>query len=325
MIKERKAKKTKKAKSSGSSIMQQGKLMPWIFVLPSLIIIFIYIAYPTIYTGYLSLRNKDTTEWAFAACRDGEACWGILENYRYVFSSDVMLRAFRNNALWLLIMVPGVTAMGLLIAVLVDRVPYENLAKAIIFTPMAISFVGAGVIWGFIYDYPVNPDNPEIPIIGLLNAVLVNLGQKPIPWLSSPPIINNLALMVVGIWLYTGFSMTILSAAIKSVPSDLLEAARIDGANEWNVFWNIMVPIILPTITVVLTTMTIFTLKLFDVIYVMTGGNFETNVVAVRMYQEMYVNFEAGRSAAIAVVLLFMIIPVLIYNIRRFQEQEAIR
>lgn len=322
---DRKIKKAKKAKSSGSSIMNQGGLMPWLFVIPALAIIFIYIAYPTIYTGYLSLRNKDTTEWATAACREGEACWGILENYRYVFTSDVMLRAFRNNILWLLIMVPGVTAMGLVIAVLADKVPYENLAKAIIFTPMAISFVGAGVIWGFVYDYPVNPNDPSIPIIGLLNAILVGLGQKPIPWLSSPPIINNLALMVVGIWLYTGFSMTILSAAIKGVPSELLEAARIDGATEWHVFWKIMVPIILPTITVVLTTMTIFTLKLFDVIYVMTGGNFGTNVVAVRMYQEMYVNFEAGRSAAIAVVLLIMIIPVLVYNIRRFQQQEAIR
>lgn len=322
---DRKAKKAKKAKPTRSSIMNQGGLMPWLFIIPSLIIIFIYIAYPTIYTGYLSLRSKDSTEWAIAACREGETCWGIFENYRYVFTSDVILRALRNNVLWLLIMVPGVTAAGLVIAVLADRVRYENLAKAIIFAPMAISFVGAGVIWGFVYDYPVNPNDPGIPIIGLLNAILVGLGQKPIPWLSSPPIINNLALMVVGIWLYTGFSMTILSAAIKGVPSELLEAARIDGANEWHVFWKIMVPIILPTITVVLTTMTIFTLKLFDVIYVMTGGNFGTNVIAVRMYQEMYVNFEAGRSAAIAVVLLFMIVPVLIYNIRRFQEQEAIR
>ena len=139
------------------------------------------------------------------------------------------------------------------------------------------------------------------------------------------PLINNLSLIVVGIWLYTGFAMTILSASIKGVPDELLEAARIDGANELQVFFRIMVPLILPTITVVMTTMTIFTLKLFDVIYVMTGGNFDSNVVAVRMYQEMYINFESGRSAAIAVVLLILIIPVLIYNIRRFQEQEAIR
>ncbi|NIS80652.1 MAG: ABC transporter permease subunit [Anaerolineales bacterium] len=305
--------------------MRQGIVMPWLFVLPALIIIIVYIAYPTLYTGYLSLRNADSTEWATAACREGQACWGIFENYRYAITSDVMLKSFRNNILWLVIMVPGVTVLGLLFAVLVDRVRYESFAKALIFMPMAISFVGAGVIWGFVYDFPVNPDNPNAPIIGILNAALVGLGQKPIPWLSSPPLINNLALIVVGIWLYTGFAMTILSASIKGVPDELLEAARIDGANEIQVFFRIMVPLILPTITVVMTTMTIFTLKLFDVIYVMTGGNFDSNVVAVRMYQEMYINFEAGRSAAIAVVLLILIIPVLIFNIRRFQEQEAIR
>ncbi|UCF61264.1 MAG: sugar ABC transporter permease [Anaerolineaceae bacterium] len=318
-------KKKPKTKRTVPLIMRQGTVTPWLFVIPALIIIFIYIAYPTLYTGYLSLRNSDSSEWATAACREGETCWGVFENYRYALTSDVMLKSFRNNILWLVIMVPGVTAMGLLFAVLVDRVRYEALAKALIFMPMAISFVGAGVIWGFVYDFPVNPDNPNAPIIGILNAALVSLGQKPVPWLSSPPLINNLALIVVGIWLYTGFGMTILSAAIKGVPDELLEAARIDGASEWMVFWRIMVPLILPTITVVLTTMTIFTLKLFDIIYVMTGGNFDSNVVAVRMYQEMYINFEAGRSAAIAVVLLILIIPVLIYNIRRFQEQEAIR
>ncbi len=321
----RKREKKPKPTRSVPLIMRQGIVMPWLFVLPALIIIIVYIAYPTLYTGYLSLRNADSTEWATAACREGQACWGIFENYRYAITSDVMLKSFRNNILWLVIMVPGVTVLGLLFAVLVDRVRYESFAKALIFMPMAISFVGAGVIWGFVYDFPVNPDNPNAPIIGILNAALVGLGQKPIPWLSSPPLINNLALIVVGIWLYTGFAMTILSASIKGVPDELLEAARIDGANEIQVFFRIMVPLILPTITVVMTTMTIFTLKLFDVIYVMTGGNFDSNVVAVRMYQEMYINFEAGRSAAIAVVLLILIIPVLIFNIRRFQEQEAIR
>jgi alpha-glucoside transport system permease protein len=318
-------KKKKKEKRVAPLIMRQGPVIPWLFIIPALVIIIIYIAYPTIYTAYLSLRNADSSEWATEACRQGQACWGVFENYRYALTSDVMLRSFRNNILWLVVMVPGVTVLGLLVAVLVDRVRYESLAKALIFMPMAISFVGAGIIWGFVYDYPVNPDNPEAPIIGILNAAIVALGGDPVPWLSSPPIVNNLALIVVGIWLYTGFSMTILSAGIKGVPKELLEAARIDGANEWQVFFRIMVPIILPTITVVMTTMTIFTLKLFDVIYVMTGGNFETNVVAVRMYQEMYINFESGRSASIAVILLILIIPILIYNIRRFQEQEAIR
>jgi alpha-glucoside transport system permease protein len=315
----------KKPKRSVPSIMRQGETVPWLFVLPSLLIIIVFIAYPTIYTGYLSLRNKDSSQWATAACRAEGPCWGVLENYRYALTSPVMLRAFRNNILWLVIMVTGVTALGLLVAVLVDRVRYESVAKSLIFMPMAISFVGAGIIWKFVYAFPTNPGDPNATIIGLLNAIIVEIGGKPVPWLSSPPWINNMALIVVGIWLYTGFSMTILSAAIKSIPNELLEAARIDGATEWQVFWRIMVPIILPTITVVLTTLTIFTLKLFDLVYVMTGGLFETDVIANRMYQEMYVNFETGRSASIAVVLLILIIPVMIYNVRRFREQEAIR
>lgn len=318
-------KKQRKPKREAPLIMRQGQLMPWLFILPSLLIIIVYIAYPTIYTVFLSLRNADSTTWATAACRVGEACWGILENYRYALTSDIMLRSFRNNILWLFFMIPGVTAGGLLVAVLVDRVKYEPLAKALIFMPMAVSLVAAGVIWKFVYAFPVNPENPNAPIIGILNAIIVGLGGRPIPWLSSAPWINNFALIAVGIWIWTGFSMTILSAAIKGVPHELLEASRIDGATEWNVFWKILIPMIMPTITVVMTTMTIMTLKLFDVIYVMTGGNFETNVIAVRMYQEMYINFEAGRSAAIAIVLLVLIIPVLVYNVRRFQEQEAIR
>lgn len=306
-------------------IMQQGTLTPWLFILPALIFIVVYIAYPIVNTLILSLQNNNSSLWASATCRTGQTCWGIFENYRYALTSDVMLATFRNNILWLIILVPGVTAIGLLIATLVDRVKYETVAKSIIFMPMVISFVGAGIIWGFIYDYPVNPGNPNTPIIGLLNALIVGLGGKPIPFLQSPPIINNLALIVVGLWLYTGFSMTILSASIKAIPSELTEAARIDGANEWQVFWRIMFPLITPTITVVMTTMTIFTLKLFDLIYVMTGGNYQTDVIANRIYMEMYVNFETGRSAAITVILMVLIIPILIINLRRFAQQEAIR
>jgi alpha-glucoside transport system permease protein len=318
-------KKQRKPKREAPLIMRQGELMPWIFILPALIIVIIYIAYPTIYTAFLSLRNADSSTWATAACREGEACWGVFENYRYALTSDTMLRSFRNNILWLVVMVPGVTTVSLLVAVLVDRVKYEPYAKALIFMPYAISFVAAGVIWGFVYDFPVNPDNPNAPIIGLLNAIIVGLGGQPVPWLSSAPWINNFALIVVGIWMFTGFSMTILSAAIKGVPKELLEASRIDGATEWDVFWRILVPMILPTITVVLTTLTIFVLKQFDVIYIMTGGNFGTSVIGVSYYREMFVNFEAGRSAAIAIVLTILIIPMLYYNIRRFQDQEAIR
>ena len=216
-------------------------------------------------------------------------------------------------------MVLGSVGIGLAFAVLSDRVKYEALAKAVIFMPMAISFVGAGVIWKFVYDFGTKQVQ-----IGLLNSILVTLGQKPIAFIQTPGI-NSAALIIVGIWIWTGFCMTILSAAIKSVPIEILEAARVDGASEWTIFWQIMVPIINPTIVVVVTTMVINTLKVFDIVYVMSGGQFGTDVIAVRMYREMYNFFNVGHGTAVAVVLIVVIIPFIYLNITRFIEQEAIR
>lgn len=216
-------------------------------------------------------------------------------------------------------MVFGTVSIGLGFAVLADKVKYEALAKAIIFTPMAISFVGAGVIWKFVYDYGTSQNQ-----IGLLNSIITSFGGDPVAWLSTTPI-NTFMIIIVGIWIWSGFCMTILAAALKSVPDEILEAARVDGATEWTVFWKIMVPIILPTITVVVTTMVINVLKLFDLVYVMTGGNFQTDVIANRMYTEMYKNFNVGRGTAIAVILVLAIIPFIYYNVRRFLEQEATR
>ena len=315
----------KKQRKHVPAIMRHGGGWAWLYVGPALLLLTVYVAYPTIYTMYLSLRNGDSSDWASVTAKAGAANWGVFENYRYALTSDVMLSAFRNNIIWVILMVGGTVAMGLLFAVLVDRVRYEALAKAMIFMPMAISFVGAGVIWKFVYAFPINPADPNEPIIGLLNAVIVKLGAKPVPWLSSGPWINNLALVAVGIWMWTGFCMTILSAALKSVPNEILEAARMDGATEWRVFWSILVPMILPTITVVMTTMVINTLKLFDIVYVMTGGLYGTDVVANRMYLEMYQHTEFGRASAIAVVLILIIVPSMIINVRRFQEQEAMR
>lgn len=216
-------------------------------------------------------------------------------------------------------MVTGTVSIGLGFAVLADRVKYEALAKAIIFMPMAISFVGAGVIWKFVYNWGTSQVQ-----IGLLNAIISALGGKPVSFLSTTPL-NTYMLIIVGIWMWTGFCMTILSAALKSVPDEVMEAARVDGASEWQAFWNVMVPIISPTIIVVITTMVINVLKLFDIVYVMTGGNFGTEVIANRMYTEMYKNFQTGRGTAIAVVLVLAIIPFIYLNIRRFMEQEATR
>jgi len=299
--------------------MKQGKVVPWLYVAPALLIMTAFIVYPGINTLVLSFKNADSTQSAATACVPGEPCWGIFENYRYALTAPIMLNAFRNNLLWIILMVGGTVGMGLLIAVLADRVKYEALAKAIIFMPMAISFVGAGIIWKFVYNY----GSGQVQI-GLLNAILTSLGREPVSWLTEPAI-NNYALILVGTWMWTGFCMTILSAALKSVPGEILEAARVDGASEWTVFWKIMVPIIMPTIAVVVTSMVINVLKIFDIVYVMTGGNYGTEVIANRMYGEMYISHQSGRSAAIAVILILLTIPFMIWNIRRFREQEAIR
>ncbi len=302
-----------------AGIMRQGKFTPWFYLLPALLVMATFIVYPGLNTLYLSFRNTDNTDWATATCIQGQPCWGVFENFRYALTSDIMKTAFINNLTWIVLMVSGTVLLGLLIATLADRVRYETIAKSIIFLPMAISFVGAGVIWKFVYDY----GSSQVQI-GLLNALVIALGGKPVSWLTQPQV-NTIALIVVGVWMWTGFCMTILAAALKGVPIETLEAARVDGANEWGVFWKIMVPQIMPTITVVVTTMIINVLKIFDIVYVMTGGNYGTEVIANRMYIEMYTSFKTGRAAAIAIVLILVIVPAMIFNIRRFRQQEAIR
>ena len=300
-------------------IMRQKPITPWLYLLPAMIVMITFIVYPGVNTFYLSLRNADNTAWASAVCKADQPCWGIFENYHYAITSDIMLTSFVNNLKWIVIMVTGTVGLGLLIAVLADRVRYESIAKSIIFLPMAISFVGAGVIWKFMYNYESGTNQ-----IGLLNAILTAFGGQPVSWLTEPQI-NIIALIAVGVWMWTGFCMTILAAGLRGVPEEILEAARVDGASEWMVFWKIMIPQILPTITVVITTMVINVLKIFDIVYVMTGGNYGTEVIANRLYTEMYKNYQPGRASAIAVVLILVIVPAMIMNIRRFNEQEAAR
>ncbi len=300
-------------------VMRQKPGIPWLYLTPALVVMTIFIVYPGLRTVYLSFRDADGTGWATQTCQAGQPCWGIFENYRYALTSNVMLTSLRNNLIWIVLMVSATLLIGLLIATLADRVKYEALAKAIIFLPMAISFVGAGVIWKFVYDY----GSSQVQV-GLLNAIITGLGGKPVAWLTVPWV-NTIALNIVGIWMWTGFCMTILAAALKNVPVEILEAARIDGAGEWAVFWQIMVPMIAPTITVVITTMIINVLKVFDIVYVMTGGNYGTDVIANRMYFEMYKNFQTGRGTSIAIVLVVLIVPVMVMNLRRFREQEASR
>ena len=289
---------------------RQAALRPWLWLLPAFVFLAAFLVYPTLNTIVLSFRGSD-----------GSGFVG-LENYRYLFSDQAFLIALRNNVLWLVFFTLLTVTLGLLIAVLSDRVPYESAAKAIVFLPMAISFVAAGVIWKFMYDY--RP--PGAPQTGTLNAALTATvpGFEPQAWLINPPG-NNLALIVAAVWVWTGFCLVILSAGLKGIPEETLEAARVDGANEWQVFAGIIVPMLGSTIAVVATTMVITALKAFDIVYVMTNGNFGTEVIANRMYKEIFNVRDFGRASAVAVLLLLAIVPIMWINLRRFREQEALR
>jgi alpha-glucoside transport system permease protein len=286
----------------------QGRLRPWVWLFPAIAFLTVFLIYPTVYTLYLSLLDK------FSKTFVG------LDNYAYFLTNADTLTALRNNAIWLVLLTFLAVGGGLLIAVLLDRVRYESVAKSIIFLPLAISFVGAGVIWKFMYDF--RP--PGQPQTGTLNGVVTAVGGDPVPWLINAPW-NTIALVVVAAWIWTGFCMVILSGALKGISTELMEAARVDGANEWQVFRGIVFPLLLPTVAVVATTMIITSLKAFDIVYVMTNGAFDTEVIANRMYKELFAFGQPGRASAVAIVLLLLIIPVMMVNIRRFRQQEAIR
>jgi len=278
-----------------------------------LLLVAFFLVYPSIHTTVLSFFGRPYSARA-------EGFIGV-QNYERFFTDKNMLTAFRNNALWVVILTTFTVSFGLIFAVLLDRVRYEKIIKSIVFIPMAISMVGASVIWKFVYAFrPAGAAQ-----VGLLNAVVTAFGGEPIGWLIERPWINNFCLIIVGIWIWTGFCMVILSAAYKNIPKELLEAARIDGATELQVFWKVILPLLRPTVAVVTTTMVVFVLKIFDIVYVMTNGNFSTEVIANRMYKEMFSFFRYGRASAIAVILLLLIIPIMLFNIRRFREQEAIR
>ncbi len=224
--------------------------------------------------------------------------------------------------LWILIVPVTVVVLGLIVAVLADRLDPrpEKLTKSIIFLPMAISLVSAATIWGFVYTF--RPAGT--PQIGLLNAIVVGLGGEPVPWLQIDAFqLNTILLMVILVWVLAGFAMVLLSAAIKAVPEETLEAARIDGATERQIFFRVVVPQIWPTVITVFITVLIIVLKIFDVVYVMTGGNFGTDVIAVAFFTELFTNGENGRAAAIVVMLMIAIIPVMIYQVRQFRKEEA--
>ncbi len=284
---------------------------PYVFVGPCLVILAVFLVYPVINTILISF--KDARSESFVG----------LANYRFVFTDHDMLTAIRNTAAWIVI-VPffGVT-IGLAFATLADRLRRgEAIAKSAIFLPMAISFAGASITWRLIYDFRPQGFGSNI---GLLNGIWIGLGQDPVAWLTLQPW-NNLFLMVILVWIQTGFAMVVLSAAIKAIPDEIIEAARIDGASEMQVFRRIIVPSILPTIVVVTTYMVINALKVFDIVFIM--GNAESDgtvVIAERMIDWFFSSRNFGRGAAIAVVLFVVIVPVMIWNVRRFREEELTR
>lgn len=284
---------------------RRRKVRPWVWLLPAFAFLGVYLVYPTVRTIVLSFMD-----------RRSEAFVGV-ENFGELFSSSAFWSAITNNILWIVVFTGVAVTLGLVLAVLSDRVRYEVGVKALIFVPLALSFVAAGVIWRFMYDFDED--------IGTVNAAWTALtGGEPISLLTEAPR-NTFMLIIVGIWMWVGFALVILSAAVKGIPVDLLEAARIDGANEIQVFFRIILPLLMPTVAVVGTTLVITALKTFDIVYVMTAGNFKTDVIANLFYTEQFINRDAGTAAAVAVILLLAIVPVMLFNIRRFRAQEAIR
>jgi alpha-glucoside transport system permease protein len=298
------------------------RLLPFVFVGPAMAILAWYLAIPTIRTFWISLfaRNGPPEGMNIFQAVQSNAFVG-LSNYVAVFTEPLMLQAFRNNILWIVFGSTLSVVFGLLIATLADRSSFEKVAKSFIFLPMAISFVGASIIWNFIYAYkPAGTTQ-----IGLLNAIVVAIGGQPhayAQWVAIAPW-NNLFLIVIVIWLQAGFAMVLFSAALKGIPEELLEASRIDGATEIQIFFKIMLPYIQGTVISVWTTVVIFTLKIFDIVWVMTGGQFGTHVIATQFYRQSFTNLNSGYGSAIAIVLLIAVIPVMVYNLKQFREQEA--
>jgi alpha-glucoside transport system permease protein len=298
------------------------RLLPFVFVGPAMAILAWYLAIPTLRTFWISLFNRDGPPSGLNMLQQlSSDSFAGLSNYVAVFTEPLMLEAFRNNIMWIVFGSTFSVAFGLIIAVLADRSRFEKTAKSMIFLPMAISFVGASIIWNFIYEY--RPAGQ--PQVGLLNAIVTGFGGTPQSypqWVDIAPW-NNLFLIVIVIWLQAGFSMVLFSAALKGIPDELLEAARIDGATEVQIVFRIMIPYIRGTIISVFTTVIIFTLKIFDVVWVMTGGQFGTHVIATQFYRQSFTNRNSGFGSAIAIILLIAVIPVMIYNLKQFREQEA--
>ena len=289
---------------------RRDRWRPWLWLAPGMALLAVFLVFPVLYTLVLSLMSADSTGFVGLA------------NYAHIFTAPSMRVVLRNNLVWLALFPAATVALGLVVAVLTDRVRYQWIVKTSVFVPMAISLVAAGVIWKFMYQF----QPPGAPQTGTINALLSALvpGFRPRAWLFDTSL-NNAALILVLVWMWVGFAMVILYAALKGIDEALLEGARIEGASEPQIFFRIVLPLIMPTVIVVGTTLVITVLKVFDVVYVMTNGNLGTDVIANRMYKEMFNYNDFGRASAFATLLLLAIVPVMLINIRRFSRKGDAR
>ncbi|MGC4867950.1 carbohydrate ABC transporter permease [Micromonospora sp. DT53] len=284
---------------------KQGEgLFALFFLLPTLLLLTVGLVVPAIRTTLLSLMDGSSTNWVG------------LRNYGWMFSDDSIVRVLINTLVWVVLVPLVATGFGLIYAVLVDKARFEAVAKSLIFLPMAISFVGASIIWKFVYAYRGEGDQ-----IGLLNQIVVSVGGEPKQWLLESPL-NTLLLIVIMVWIQAGFAMVVLSAAIKAIPGDIVEAARLDGVSPWQMFWRITMPSIRPALIVVVVTLTIATLKVFDIVRTSTNGNYDTSVIASEMYNQAFRYGQNGQGSALAVFLFILVIPVVIYQIRNLRQQR---
>ncbi len=294
---------------SRASVRWQGWLRYGVFLGPALLLLLVGLIYPALRTIWMSFMDKRS-----------ESFIGF-DNYIWAFTIPEIQIVLRNTVLWVVFVPIVSTLIGLAIAYMTDRMKSAAVVKSLIFMPMAISFVGASVIWGFIYNFEPNENRVEI---GLLNAILRGIGVEPRNFLLEPPW-NTFFLIAVLVWIQTGFAMVILSAAMKNVPDEVVEAAMLDGASNWSRFIRVTLPMIRGTVVVVLTTITIGTLKVFDIVRTMTGGNFQTNVIANEMYAQSFRQLNYGQGSALAVILFLGVVPIIWYNVRQLRLERTER
>jgi alpha-glucoside transport system permease protein len=295
--------------ASRTSVKTQEWLKYLVFLVPSILLLLVGLIYPAIRTLFLSFMDKEAEQFVG------------FENYIWAFTIPEITVVLANTAIWVITAPILSTVIGLAIAYMTDRMKRPAAIKSLIFMPMAISFVGAGVIWRFVYSYQPREDKPDI---GLLSAIFKGLGLTPPNWLLEAPL-NTFLLIVVMIWIQTGFAMVVLAAAMKNIPDEVVEAAMLDGASPWKRFYLVSVPMIRATIVVVLTTITIGTLKVFDIVRTMTGGNFQTNVIANEMYSQAFRQMNYGQGSALAIILFIAIVPIIVYNIRQLRLERTER